>query len=615
MSRGWSVSEVLRKVGASALSLSRLFPRRDRPHRDSPPFRRKLVFEMLEQRLLLSADPIGAVDDHGVLRPYLTEGADQVVISRTAAADDGGIIIDLTVGGLTQTFGTQQVGITSVEVDGLGGDDRFVIVDLDKPLTVSGGGGNDTLTVRSGNTGSVSFIGGAGNADTVVNRQGTSGRVTVVDVETQVDRPLLFVPGFGGSFVNASLADDPGLAGDTAVEEWLLNRGLHPDRLQLEPLSEAYSDMVRTLANVGYVDGTAGGDGTLFQALWDWRVAVAPDDANADGFLANATASSLTDAWFTTGLDYFVYWVDKASDAWMNLTGSAPGSVDVLTHSTGGLIARSYIQSDAYTDAAAGLPAVNMLVQTGVPNQGTGSPFLMLNDDFSVKASTRMLALILNDAYTLWDGGATPIRNADGTVFQAASLQEFVGNYVESFGSLLPTYAFLDDGSGHFRALTADDPLFNSLLTDLNAHGADAFVARGTLDLVADALPDFLVGADADGDGVVGMAELVARYDAGDFDGRLSIAELPEAAEVDDGNDLGGAADGFVSVAELLRRYDRQTYIVYSDAVQTADLAVQHTGLELALGLENEILSLTETIIGHLPGASEDWFELQEVDG
>ena len=63
---GW-FSEVLRKVGARALSISRFFPRRGKHRRGrkahlAPPFRRKVVFEMLEQRLLLSADPLAAVD-------------------------------------------------------------------------------------------------------------------------------------------------------------------------------------------------------------------------------------------------------------------------------------------------------------------------------------------------------------------------------------------------------------------------------------------------------------------------------------------------------------------------------------------------------------------------
>ena len=54
-----------------------------------------------------------------------------------------------------------------------------------------------------------------------------------------------------------------------------------------------------------------------------------------------------------------------------------------------------------------------MLIQTGVPNQGTGAPFAFLNNDFSLKSATRLLATILNDAYAFHTGSGTPINNPD----------------------------------------------------------------------------------------------------------------------------------------------------------------------------------------------------------
>ena len=134
------------------------------------------------------------------------------------------------------------------------------------------------------------------------------------------------MPGFGGAFANTALAEAPTLDGDTALEEWLLNRGLAPDRLVLEPLSEGYSDMVQTLVNIGYVNGTNTGlTGTLFAALWDWRVPVAQsDDGVNDGQLSNITVAGLLDDNFETALDYFAYWMQQAIDAWEELTGAAP---------------------------------------------------------------------------------------------------------------------------------------------------------------------------------------------------------------------------------------------------------------------------------------------------
>src|SRR4051812_25374042 len=105
MPRSWSVSEVLRKVGARALSLSRLFP----PHRprplvgSMPHYRRRVLFEMLEQRVLLSGDPLGAVSG-GVLTAHLTDDADHVVVTQVGPSSGSGFSIDLTVGSVTERY-------------------------------------------------------------------------------------------------------------------------------------------------------------------------------------------------------------------------------------------------------------------------------------------------------------------------------------------------------------------------------------------------------------------------------------------------------------------------------------------------------------------------------
>ena len=127
-----------------------------------------------------------------------------------------------------------------------------------------------------------------------------------------------------------------------------------------------------------------------------------------------------------------------------------------MTHSTGGLISRSYIQSSAY--ATGGLVPVHMLIQTGVPNQGTGAPFVMLNNDFAIKSASRLMARILNDVWELWDHGATTIHNPDGSTFTAANEVEFVRNYVQALHSLLATYPFVDeveDANAIYTALTS----------------------------------------------------------------------------------------------------------------------------------------------------------------
>jgi hypothetical protein len=111
--------------------------------------------------------------------------------------------------------------------------------------------------------------------------------------------PLVLIPGFGGSWANES---------NTTTAEWLSTRGLSPSKLALEPFSATYQNIVQSLKNVGYDDNLASSSQNLFVANWDWRVPVAPVDANAltapDGTISTVTAAGISNNTFETGLDY-----------------------------------------------------------------------------------------------------------------------------------------------------------------------------------------------------------------------------------------------------------------------------------------------------------------------
>jgi pimeloyl-ACP methyl ester carboxylesterase len=317
-----------------------------------------------------------------------TATTDRVFTINTSGDQQIRIIDDTAAGFITidsnGTGGFESVTFpnptSSLTINAGDGNDTITIDVLDSgfavPIIVNGGLGDDRLVIHDGTTIGVTFNGGDGT-DAIVNQAGASGGLTTSGVETFIDRPLLFIPGFAGSFFDDAVA---------TLNEWLLNRGLHPSKLALDPLSEGYSDLIQSFQNIGYLDGTnlAGVTGTLFSALWDWRVPVAvnSDGAN-DGVLSDVTSVSLQDALVDTlldsGVDYLAYWLDQATSAWQTLTGVLPAAVDMVTHSTGGLVARSYIQSVAY-DAAGNLPLVDTLVQVAVPNQGTGTPFSFLRN-------------------------------------------------------------------------------------------------------------------------------------------------------------------------------------------------------------------------------------------
>lgn len=139
--------------------------------------------------------------------------------------------------------------------------------------------------------------------------------------------PVIFIPGYAAS------SPHPG-----TILQYTLNRGAAPQTLDLSP---SYAMLVRSLTHAGYVKGK-----TFFGAVYDWRMAAAPTDGVNDGVLENVTAPGITRGNFSYAIHYVGYWLDQAVQA-------NPGLeyVDVITHSTGGVLARSYVQSPAYGGA------------------------------------------------------------------------------------------------------------------------------------------------------------------------------------------------------------------------------------------------------------------------
>jgi len=377
--------------------------------------------------------------------------------------------------------------------------------------------------------------------------------------------PVLLVPGFGGTF-----AADTSSAG---LDEWYTTRGAPPDSLQTDPLGNVYADIVRTLENVGYVQGE-----TLFVANWDWRVPVAADDGIVDGQISGITAESITDGVYETGVDYLGYWLDQAADAWSaSHAGEQLGSVDIIAHSTGGLVARSYVQSDAYGGAydADGdgvanefLPMVNDLVLAGMPNRGVATTWNLLHDDWNVNAASRLAARVVDHAYSrLLDGqtiqgpGADDITLADLPADEDLWKEAFVARYVASLPDLLPTFDFLDtNGDGVYESLN-DTAHANTLLLDLND------------------------GLDKD----------------------FTLEELNASAG--HAVDLGGG-----DVREpnaFIANLTGELTVVYSDEIGTNDRALEMLGADPASLLSYDVMSFTE-IVGHRPTEDEQWY--QDVD-
>jgi len=301
-----------------------------------------------------------------------------------------------------------------------------------------------------------------------------AGQQAVV-VAPQLKNPVLIVPGIVGTFAK----------GD--YKHWLMNRGEHPDNLQIDPLGGYYNDIIATLKNAGYVE-----DRDLFVANYDWRVLPGPIDprnesasatdwvfdGHIEGLAHHALRALNTYATFEFGVDYFLYWLKQAVEAWdQNHPGVPLRTIDVIAHSTGGLVARTYIQSDAYkaeykaTFGTVQLPAIDKFVMVGVPNRGAAKAWNPLIDNFKNDISFRwILSKVINEAYE--KQRSTPITGPD-LIWQEDDPVAFISRYIPTIRTLLATYPFLftmeSDGVFVLNGVN-DKPLErNNFVLDLNA--------------------------------------------------------------------------------------------------------------------------------------------------
>ena len=170
-----------------------------------------------------------------------------------------------------------------------------------------------------------------------------------------VPHPILILPGILGSLPVDNLAD------------WLTfdPESMSPEHLRVDPIKLSYDDLMAALIAAGYNDAPQAGLQTLWAAPDHWRLPVLPRDGALDGHI-DTTQLDPSDSVWEYGVEYVHYWINRARDAWVD-GGLDPGqfSVDIVAHSMGGLLARSYLQSDLYQPGE-----VNQLLMLGTPNHG-----------------------------------------------------------------------------------------------------------------------------------------------------------------------------------------------------------------------------------------------------
>jgi hypothetical protein len=277
--------------------------------------------------------------------------------------------------------------------------------------------------------------------------------------------PVFIVPGVAGTYA-ANLNYDLG---------WLLKRGISPDSIQIDPLGRVYDDIIITLENLGYEKGK-----DLFVVNYDWRLTPGPIDNNIDGRIDGLTGVSISSGQFNYGVDYLGWYIKKACERWRQDHNEELDSIDIISHSTGGLVTRTYIQSDAYgavydINNNYKLPKIRNFVMIGVPNRGASKPWNPTKDNWTGDVAYRfVLSKIINRAYqkVLQDN---IITGPDGNITKSSIMDSsgvpnkelFISKYVPTIRYLLATYDFIDFGTG-LTNINNDDDNKNTILLDLN---------------------------------------------------------------------------------------------------------------------------------------------------
>ena len=153
-------------------------------------------------------------------------------------------------------------------------------------------------------------------------------------------------------------------------------------------------------------------------------------------------------------------------------------AVDIVAHSMGGLVARSYIQSDLYQAGE-----VDQLLMLGTPNHGAVDAYQIREwIDLSLDLTPDLAAERVADRLTK----TGPVGALAGTILVAGAQvlnSPSAESYSPSITDLLPTFDFISNVWPHKWVRGIDD---NTLLADLNssydyaAQGVDAKVLFGT---------------------------------------------------------------------------------------------------------------------------------------
>jgi len=218
--------------------------------------------------------------------------------------------------------------------------------------------------------------------------------------------PIVLVPGVGAC-LNLKVM--------TGIEESSWNWDL---------VGDYYQGLIKTLEAAGFTQGE-----DLFIGCYDWR--------KTNGLNPDAAVNS--------GEEYLKHWIDEAKSK------SGSRKVDIIAHSMGGLVSRSYIQGDNYQSD------IDQLIMLGTPNHGS-SPAYYLWEGGQTLGSYNLKERVQIEAYFLF------MKFKGFNIANVTTVHELM----PSVKQLLPTYDYLFDTTSQLLIPNSAIVEANTWLNNLN---------------------------------------------------------------------------------------------------------------------------------------------------
>ncbi|KJU85372.1 secreted protein containing PKD domain protein, partial [Candidatus Magnetobacterium bavaricum] len=272
-----------------------------------------------------------------------------------------------------------------------------------------------------------------------------------IDMEPN-GKPLIYLPGVMGSVAKGkSLHDGIGTMNVTA--KLPKNRCSHPDQLDvLDPriITGTSYILTPTVDFAGFKAFFEDNKFTVYPVPYDWRLSL--DEAACPG-----------------GKQPWEYYLKPMIDVVKKVTGYK--KVYVVGHSMGGLMTRTYIQSEKYDND------IEKFVMLGTPNKGSANSYFIweggdpsladsLIADFTTDLWSQMYYNATMDNCSIMKG----INCYRSPKFKNKSaIKDFIRNDVKGLGNLFPTYDFLKVKGASYT--TSAKGYRNSFLNNLNSDG------------------------------------------------------------------------------------------------------------------------------------------------